>query len=286
MLARFLAAFLGILLAAPASAEPAMWVVKSNGATVHLLGTVHALRPGTPWQTPKIKQAFAASGELWLELVDPDPEVLRPVVRRLGTDPAQPLSTKLTQAELAQLNAAAAEAGLGSEAALEPMRPWLAALTLEVLPLIKAGFDPREGVDATLRSEAQAQGKPVHAFETAEQQMHFFADLPPETELDLLRSTLDEIAEGPAKVSALVDAWEAGDTAGVEREILDLQQRKYRDLYAVLIVERNRAWAKTIAKLAESGQGTIFVAVGAGHLVGPEGLPKALEQYGLTAQRE
>jgi len=286
MLSRLLPALVALLLAGPASAEPAMWVVESNGATVHFLGTVHALRPGTPWQTPKIKKAFAASDELWLEILESDPDALRPVVRELGTDLAHPLSSKLTQAELAQLNAAATEAGLGSEAALEPMRPWLAALTLEVLPLIKAGYDPREGVDVTLRAEAEAQRKPMHAFETVEQQMHFFADLPPETELDLLRSTLDEIAEGPAKVSAMVDAWEAGDTAGVEREILDMQQRKYRELYTVLIVERNRAWAKAIAAMVASGHGTIFIAVGAGHLVGPDSLPKALEQYGLKAVRE
>ena len=286
MFPRLLAALVAILLAAPASAEPAMWVVRSNGATVHLFGTVHALKPGTSWQTPKFKQAFAESGELWLEIVDQDAETLRPVIVQIGTDAAHPLSSKLTPAELAQVDAAAAEAGLGSEAALEPMRPWLAALTLEVLPLLKAGYDPREGVDTVLKAEAQAQGKPVHAFETAAQQMHFFADLPPSAELDLLRSTLEEIAQGPAKVSAMVAAWEAGDAAGIEREMLDLQQEKYRDLYTVLIVERNRAWAKAIAKMVEGGHGTIFIAVGSGHLVGPDSLPKALEQYGLHAVRE
>jgi len=286
MFPRLLAALFAILLSAPVSAEPAMWVVRSDGATAHLFGTVHALKPGTSWQTPKFKQAFAESSELWLEIVDQDAQTLRPVVLQLGTDPAHPLSSKLTPAELAQVDAAAAEAGLGSETALEPMRPWLAALTLEVLPLLKAGYDPREGVDTVLKAEAQAQGKPVHAFETAAQQMHFFADLPPKTELDLLRSTLEEIAQGPAKVSAMVDAWEAGDAAGIEREMLDLQQEKYREVYAVLIVERNRAWAKAISGMLQRGRGTIFIAVGAGHLVGPDSLPKALEQYGLHAVRE
>jgi len=286
MIPRLLSVLAALFLASPASAEPAMWVVRSNGATVHLFGSVHALKPGTEWQSPKFKQAFTESRELWLEIVDQDSATLQPVILQIGIDVEHPLSSKLTPAELAQLNAAATEAGLGGEAALEPMRPWLAALTLEVLPIFKAGYDPREGVDTVLKAEAQAQGKPVHAFETSEQQMHFFADLPPATELDLLRSTLDEIAGGPAKVSAMIAAWEAGDAAGIEREMLELEQAKYRELYAVLIVDRNRAWAKTVAKMLESNHGTIFIAVGAGHLVGPDSLPKALEQYGLHAERE
>ncbi|MGE5203373.1 MAG: TraB/GumN family protein [Acidobacteriota bacterium] len=284
---RLLAALLGFALAiATASAEPAIWVVKSGGATVHLFGTIHALKPGTDWQTPKIEKAFAESEELWLEIADQDPATLRPVMLQLGTDPAHPLSSKLTPAERAQLDAAAADAGLGGAAALEPMRPWLAAVMLGVLPMIKAGYDPREGADIVLKAEAEAAHKPVHAFETSAQQMHYFADLPPPIELDFLRSTLDELAEGPAKTTALVQAWQNGDAAGIETLMLELNQEKYRDLYAVLIVARNRAWAGEIAKLLQGGDRTIFVAVGAGHLVGPDSLPRALEQLGLHAQRE
>jgi uncharacterized protein YbaP (TraB family) len=284
LLATALLAF--ALAIASASAEPAISVVKSGGATVHLFGTIHAMKRGTDWQTPKIKQAFAESSELWLEIADQDPATLRPVMLQLGTDPAHPLSSKLTAAERTRLDAAAADVGLGSGAALEPMRPWLAAVTLGVLPMLKAGYDPREGADIVLKVQAEAAHKPVRAFETSAQQMHFFADLPPAIELDFLRSTLDEVAEGPAKTQAMMEAWLNGDAAGIETLMLELNQEKYRDLYAVLIVGRNRAWAEEIAKLMKSGDRTIFVAVGAGHLVGPDSLPHALEQFGLHAQRE
>ena len=284
---RLFAAVVAFTLAlAPAWAEPAMWVVKSGGATVHLFGTIHALRPGTDWQTAKIKQALAESSELWLEIAEQDPATVRPVMLQLGTDPTHPLSSKLTPAEKTRLDAAAADAGLGSGAALEPMRPWLAAVTLGVLPMIKAGYDPGEGADTVLKAEAEAAHKPVHAFETFAQQMHFFSDLPPALELDFLRSTLDEVAEGPAKTRAMMQAWQNGDAAGIETLMLELNQEKYRDLYALLIVDRNRAWAGEIAKLIQGGNRTIFVAVGAGHLVGPDSLPHALEPFGLHARRE
>ena len=139
------------LIALPAFAEPALWVAKQGGATVYLFGTVHALKPELKWETPKIARAFAESQELWLEADDADAKTMQPIVAQLGIDRAHPLSSKLAAADVARLDAAAKAAGLPGEAALEPMRPWLAALTIATLPIVKAGYDPAKGVDNVLK---------------------------------------------------------------------------------------------------------------------------------------
>src|SRR4029077_19091101 len=92
-----------------------------------------------------------------------------------------------------------------------PMRRWLAALTLATLPIVKAGYDPAKGVDNVLKAKAAAAGKPVHGLETAEQQMHFFADLPQARQVDMLRAVLDEVAGGTAAVAEIMEAWANAD---------------------------------------------------------------------------
>ena len=78
-LSGFVALALSVL-AFPALAEPALWVATQGGATVYLFGTVHALKPETQWETPKIAKAFAESRELWLEADDADPKTMQPIV--------------------------------------------------------------------------------------------------------------------------------------------------------------------------------------------------------------
>ena len=63
---------------------------------------------------------------------------------------------------------------------LNAMRPWLAAVQLSLIPVVKAGYDPKSGVETVLTAEAKSAGKAQNALETAEQQIRFFADLPPE----------------------------------------------------------------------------------------------------------
>src|SRR5215470_17840232 len=246
----------------------------------------HALKSGTDWETPRIANAFAESQELWLEADDADPVTMGPIVARLGIDRAQRLSDALAPADLPRLDAAAKSAGLPGEAALEPMRPWLAALTLAALPIIKAGYDPAKGVDQVLKAKAAAAGKPVHGLETAEQQMHFFADFSPAQQVEMLRQVLDEVASGPAQVEDILKAWSAGDLVRLNKDMNEEMERDYPDLQAVLIVDRNHAWAEKIAARLKSGPGVIFLAVGAGHLVGKESLQKALEARGISVARD
>lgn len=270
--------------ASPVLAEPALWAIKDKDSTIYLFGTVHVLKPTTPWRSPKIDEAFRDADDVVMEIEQPeDPATTRALMLKYGVDPAAPLSTKLKPESYAKLQAAAQGMGFPPQA-LEPMRPWLAALTVSLTPLLKAGYDPESGVEKLLTAQAKAAGKPIAAFETMEQQVRFFADMTPTQETQLLDSTLDEIDEGPAKIDALVAAWAAGDQDELKRQMVDEMQTDYPDVYKLLLVDRNRDWANQL-KTRLAGSGVSFVAVGAGHLAGPDSLQAQLAKLGIKAER-
>lgn len=276
----------GLCMATGLYARPALWIASKGHSTVYLLGTVHLLPADSDWRWPALGQALARSQDLTIELTDDDPASLQPLLVRYGMDPARPLSDKLDAADRQALERAAQQARLpGGAAALQPMQPWLAALTLTMTPLTQAGLDPDAGVDKQLRAQMSAAGKPVHGLETAEQQLRLLADLPQAQQLDFLRQSFGEVADGTDKVQALIDAWKNGDVAAIAH-IEDTDLRKDSpQLYQSLIVQRNQAWAHTIAERMNQ-PGVHFVAVGAGHLAGPDSLQVQLEKLGYQVQRQ
>jgi len=265
-------------------AEPAMWVVRDADSTIYLFGTVHVMKPGTVWKTPRVQAALTSAEELVLEIEEvDDPNAMAPVIQRYGLDLTRPLSSRLTEAERAKLGKAAAAMGANA-AAFEPMRPWLVSLQLVVGSLMKAGYDPNMGVDRLLKAAAVQSGQKVTAFETVEQQMRFFAELPPEVEMELFRQSLEDFDEGAAVFDPLADGWARGDLSVLERYLVTEWKAEAPDLYRVLIVQRNQDWARQIeARL--KGKGVSFIAVGAGHLVGPDSVQRQLEARGIRSAR-
>jgi uncharacterized protein len=270
----------------PAAAEPALWVAKGPKATVYLFGTVHLLKRYTAWRSPEIMDALALSEELWLEIPDPgNTKDALTLMRQLGLDPRHPLSSKMPAPLLAHLDAAAKAVGMKEgEKTFEPMRPWLASVALSEALLAHAGYDPGSGVELQLLHQAVAARKPVRGFETTAQQLHFFADMAPAVELQLLESTLQDIDKGTQEFDAIVDAWMRGDDGEIARMLVDDARKPFPGLYRVILVERNEAWAKAIAQMVE-GSGVKFIAVGAAHLAGPDSLQIALKRRGVEVER-
>ena len=270
--------------AAPAkAAAPALWVVRDADTTIYLFGTIHLLRPETAWRTPALDDAIAATGELWLEAEEPSPAMMQTLFAELGIDRAHPLSSRLTVEERARLSSIATDLGMPANG-LDPMRPWLASLVLSVVPAMKAGFDPANGVDKAVRTIAIERQIPVRSLETAEQQIRYFAGLPDEIQMRMLRDGMEDIAAGPAIVERIATAWATGDLGVIEAILVDELKTDSPGLYQALIVDRNRRWAEQIGHRLDA-PGVSFVAVGSGHLVGPDRLQSLLAGEGVTIVR-
>ncbi|GAB2569290.1 TraB/GumN family protein [Dyella jejuensis] len=269
-----------------ALAHPALWRVSSGNSTVYLFGTVHLLPNDTDWRFPALNQALAQSQSLWIELTDDDQASMAPLVLRYGLDSAHPLSSQLSESDNAALAKAAQLAGLpGGAATLQPMKPWLAALTLSVAPLLKAGLDPAAGVDNQLRAQMARAGKPVHGLETAQQQIRFLAELPMPLQWAFLRDALRDADKDKDELLALVDAWKQGDVAAIAKLENDELKTRQPQVYQVLLVRRNQHWAVQIEAMLKQ-PGTTFIAVGAAHLAGPDSVQAQLAKRGVVVQAD
>jgi len=272
------------LVLAPASARaaPALWKVSDADTTIYLFGTVHALPPGTVWYEGAVRKAFEASDTLVLEMVAPKNEAeLGPTLMALGfSDGQPPLAERVAPPERSRLTTILREAGV-SGAALNAMETWLATITLSLQQLKSFGLDPKLGVEATLTAKAQASRKPVVGLETAAEQMGFFDQLPEADQRAYLSATLKQWPEMKATMRDLVARWSAGDVDAIGAE-LNESMRETPRLAKVLLGDRNARWAGWIkSRLAKPG--TVFVAVGAGHLAGTEGVQAMLAKQGLKA---
>ena len=262
---------------------PALWVVRDADSTLYLFGTVHVLRPTTGWSSSRVEAAFDSADEVWFEISDPDNQAaVMPLVQQYGLSPDKPLSSILTAEEVAELDAAARTVGM-TAAQLDPMRPWLAGLTLSVAPLVKAGYDPQSGVELVLKARAEAAGKPIKAFETIDKQIRILATMDEPVQLEFIRQTLEDFDDAVEMLDGMVDAWSRGDVAELDRVVVEDMKDTAPHVYQAILVDRNTDWANQIETLLQ-GSGTAFIAVGAAHLAGDDSVQAILRKRGVAVE--
>lgn len=263
-------------------AEPALWVVRDTDSTVYLFGTIHVLPADFAWRDARIDAAMAASDELWLE-ADID-NILASVFStlRYAINYGIPLDKRLSKDDAQRLRRAERRLGM-PKGGLNQLRPWLVSMMIDMGGV---GDDMAPGADDDLLSEAKAASKRVRFLETLNEQFSLLAGLEPEQELDLLRSTLarmDEVAT--VGLPDLIDIWMAGDVPGIYAFFeIDGQLAPEGPLYDKVMRQRNVNWVAQIGDIM-AGAGTSFIAVGAGHLAGPDSVLGMLEAEGYKVER-
>lgn len=267
----------------PVDADPALWVVKDRDTTIYLFGTVHVLKPGLSWFDEGVKKAFDASKEVVLEIPLPSDEEAQKVLIPLVVDrDGPPLTQKLHPEKRAAYAAALGKLGL-PPAAFDQLYPWFAAVTISQLILQKAGYDPKSGAERSIDTAAKAAGKPVTGLETLEQQLGYFATLPEEDQIAFLELGVDDFDRGAKTIDEMVASWSKGDPEGLAT-VMNRDIDKLPKLYKILLADRNVRWADWI-KQRMAKPGTVFVAVGAGHLAGKDSVQAKLAKLRLKAKR-
>lgn len=283
----WIAVALCLLGCAPAfAAHPALWRAHDADTTVYLFGTIHAMKKGVQWHFPALDKALADSRMLYVEAADVNSKTLRPLIVTYGMDPAHPLSDKLGKNQTAQLKQAITQVGIqGGMTVVNMMKPWLAGISLAAASLLKAGYDPKLGVDKQLQARFEKAGKPVTGLETAKQQILLLGKLPEPVQLQLLQKSLHDYTHADTMLKHLVHAWLHGDTKALAKTIIKQIKDRSPALYQAIILDRNTDWSQQIAKLMETTPGTFFIAVGTGHLVGPDRVQVQLQQQNIHITR-
>ena len=259
---------------------PALWQVADSDTTIYLFGTVHALPQATTWYDGRIERAFNSADELVTEIDTADAGASAQALQTASMLPeGQSLRALMSADDRQKYEAALVGLGLPVEA-LDRYEPWFAAMNLSLLPVVRAGYDPQSGVEQALGGRADTKKRA--ALETVEEQIALFDTLPQEAQLELLDETVEKIDEATSTLNAMVAEWVEGDAV----ELARLLNAELADpvLYERLLTARNANWAGWIENRLQQ-PGTVFVAVGAGHLAGKGSVQEQLERRGVKVTR-
>lgn len=238
-------------------AKPALWVVSDQDTIVYLFGTFHAHDGRARWFDRAVKTAFDGSDELVLETLVPDnPRDLSEILRRYRSDRGNAMA------------GAPSPGFTGARTAISAAR--------------SAGLSVNLGADSVLRRAADASGKRVDGLESFEFQLRMYDQLPGGAS-PIAGGTTSPNPAVTAFMRQMQAAWNRGDPATFEAVVGAIHAQSPAT-YRLLFEERNAEWARWIAdRLKEPG--TVFVAVGTGHLVGRDSVQAKLAARGIRSAR-
>lgn len=260
-----------------------MWQIEGSSNRIYLLGSVHVLRQEDHPIPTAIEEAYQDADILIMEIDmdDLDPINMAGLVSELGVIND---GSSLQEYMGPELYTEAAEYASQLSIPIEMLgetEPWLAAITVEQMMLLRTGFKPQFGIEFHLSAKAGEDNKEILGFETVREQLEFLDGLSLPAQRSLLIQTFEESLNIEQDLNLLIDAWRHGDVDFLEKTML-AEMRKYPELYKTLVVDRNEAWVKKIKSLTTEADDYLIV-VGALHLVGEDGVPALLSQIGISA---
>jgi uncharacterized protein len=270
--------------AVQAEARPAMWRVSDADTTIYLFGTIHLLPEGVNWRTPGLERALQASDELVTEVVFPeDPAVMAQTMMKLALSPGQPPVLERVPEAVRPALAERIKRSAVPEQVLNQLETWAVVMMLMSTSFQELGLNPELGVERAVEAVFKERGRPESGLETLEQQLGFFDGLSEEAQRAMLASVAEDTETSRAQFMAMMEAWRTGDVEAISRTF-DTELEAHPELLDVLLRRRNANWTDWIAERLQR-PGTVFVAVGAGHLAGPHSVQNMLAARGISAQR-
>jgi len=266
---------------------PSFWKAKGENNTVWLFGSVHVLTENHYPLADKVEAAYDESAYLVVEtdIINVDPEVQQQLMVNAGLLPeGTSLKDIMGEDRFERARQMAAENGYSLEQ-MAMLRPWLIALVLTVNEFEKLGYTAEHGVESYFLQRAKEDRKSIVELETLQYQISLFDDLDEETQIEFLMQTLEEIQTMEAQIEELIAAWESGSLEDLEQSLLD-DFEDYPDVYKRIVTDRNHNWMDDLTRFLDQGEQDYFVAVGALHMVGEEGLINLLREAGYTVERQ
>ena len=282
-LALVLAASHGCAVESPAG--PLLWQVEGDDNTVYLLGSVHLLRAEDYPLPLAFDQAYSDAERLVMELDMDDldaTEIQRTMLGAGVISGGGDLRALLGEEVWANASAEAAAIDIDLET-LNFAEPWLAALTIVDMQMIRMGYDPRHGIEFHYAGRAKQDAKTVTGLEEVGEQIAFFDELPLATQRRFLLKAIEDAQDLQPGMDRLISAWKRGDAAALEREML-AGFDEFPELYESLVVMRNRRWAQALEALLDDAT-DYLVIVGALHLIGDDSVVVLLRDAGHAVRR-
>jgi uncharacterized protein YbaP (TraB family) len=261
-----------------------LWKVTSpKGHTGYLAGSVHVIKNSIYPLSPIFRRAFKQSDQLVFELnIDSLKANRLSLLLHYGylpegttlKDKLPPETYKLLKSKLDSLGLPVSR--------MQRLKPWLAAVTVMDLTLMKAGYG--KGIDWHFFLKAKEAGKPRIGLETPAFQMSLLNKLGTKFTDDFVKSNLQKGDRILKNVNKLVTAWKQGRVIVIDSLVNGVMRKKDPVLYKQLVLKRNHKWMPKIERMFD-GPKTTMVIVGAGHIVGKNGLAALLRKQGYQVEQ-
>ena len=264
-----------------------LWEVTSNSNKVYLFGSIHLAKPSMYPLPAPVEKAFADSAKL---VVETNPNELEQIElqQKLLSEGMYPgnetLDSHVDKKLLMELKEYLQQHNI-PYATLAKFKPGLVGLNLTIMRLVQMGFKPELGIDKYFMDKAKSLKKPILQLETPGEQIDLLLGLPNDSLM--LQYTLASMGQLEKMMNQMVSAWEQGDTKTIKQLMVDEMVKEYpetREVMAKFIDDRNFRMADKISGFL-SDKEPHFVVVGAGHLVGKQGLPSLLLAKGFKVKQ-
>ncbi len=262
-----------------------MWKVRSQTATVYLLGSIHYMKKEAYPLNIAIEDAFSRSNVLAVEANVNDPEKL--YFSKFIDGAFYPGDDTLEKhVSLQTYELVAGEFGKHGlpMGILSKEKPWFLALTLTALELLKSGYTPEYGIDMHFLSKAGL--KRIVELESLDQQVDLLSGFSDAEQEAFLVHTIKELDTWSRESEVLMRTWRTGDARGLESMLAKstVSGKGMASIYEKLLYARNRSMASRVEDLLRS-KDTCFVIVGAAHLVGNRGIVELLRKKGYSVEQ-
>ncbi len=249
----------------------------------YLFGTHHlapiAMLDSMPQVGETLSECIAVVGEIDMAKSQANPAVLMPYMMA----PADSTLSKLyAPEEYERLNGEFRKWAGGLDLKMfDQMKPLVANMTVAMAMVIDdiPDYVPGEQLDAYFQTVALQSGKQVKALETVEQQGEYvFNALPIAEQAQTLAEVLDNPEKSRQAAIRLNESYFRHDIEGLLKETI--AENEDPRFFEMLLLKRNADWLEKLPGILS--EGPVFIAVGALHLAGDQGIVEGLRNLGYT----
>jgi uncharacterized protein len=264
------------------------WEAEKNGQKIYLLGSIHLASKSFYPLRGAIEKAYVDSDALVVEAdilaIESNTALQQQIIAESLYPPGEDLRDHISPEIYAKLLTWLQQRGLPEQMFLR-QRPAIAMVTLSMVEMQALGLTANQGIDRHFLNQAHTDQKSVLELESVIEQLKLLNSL--DNPDQYLQQTLEQLAELKTFVPQLTESWKTGNTAQLHQLVIAdglKQHPEYKLLFEVLFFERNRTMTEKLQKLSKSHP-TLFVVVGAGHLVGDRGIIKLLQKSGYSTRQ-
>ena len=268
-----------------ASAESSVWKVQKDKSVMYLGATFHMLRE-TDYPLPsEFGKAYKAS-EIVVFETDigklQETSTRQKLLAQFMYADGSTIDKHLSARTYGELSAYCKSNGIPLEA-FKQLKPSLLIVTLTAMELMKLGVTQR-GVDLFFYGLANEDRKIVKGLETVEEQINYLVSMADGNEDDFVTYSINDMKNVKQQFESLANAWRKGDAEKIDEYIVAELRTKLPRVYKKLFTDRNSKWLPMIEAYMNTPE-TEFILVGAGHLVGSEGIIALLRKKGYTVDK-